>query len=45
MPDRPAAETGPRRDRVTLILELIDRTLADCDDPTTDGRPGHERSF
>ena len=39
MRDRPAAGTGPRRDRVSLILELIDRTLAECHDPTTDGRP------
>jgi hypothetical protein len=39
MRDRPAGETGPRRDRVSLILELIDRTLADCDDQTTDLQP------
>jgi hypothetical protein len=35
MPDRPTAASRPRQDRVALILELIDRALAECEHPTT----------
>ena len=38
MRDRPTAASRPRQDRVALILELIDRVLADCDDPTSEAQ-------